>query len=103
MSDAFHRHLLVEARADGAALHELGEHLGALHGMMATARSADVDGLRQELLVLHDEFEVLHDQDMAQRLDQDAHRSWRARVKQLTARVDGVVGTATSDESRRLR
>ena len=60
MSDALHKDLAAEARADGAALHELRQHLGALHGLMSYARKADIDGLCREFVVLHDEFEDLH-------------------------------------------
>ena len=99
MSDAFHSELLEEARADGAALHELGQHIAALHGRMSIAPGSDLDDLRREFDALHEEFEALHHADMEHRLDQRAHGVWRARVKHLTERVDGLAGVPTTETS----
>ena len=91
MSHEFHDELVGEARADGETLQVLREHLEGLHGVLSSARRADIDGLRREFDVLHDEFEALHHQDMDHALDRSAHDSWRARVRRLTERVDRLV------------
>jgi hypothetical protein len=87
---------LCMSRADRAVLHDLGEHIGALHGRVSTAQQAEVDALHREFEVLHDDFEALHYQDMHHALDRRAHDSWRARVKRLTERVDGLIGGANT-------
>jgi hypothetical protein len=96
MSDADHRDLVTEARADRAVLHELRERIQGLHGSISDARKAEFDGLRREFAALQEDFETLHDRDMARDLDRGAHRAWRVRARSLTARVVEFAGTSTS-------
>ena len=91
MSDAFHRDLMAESRADGVALRELGERLKALHGAITIARKTDFDRLLREFAALRDDFAALHAEDMSGRVDQRAHSCWRARARHLAASVVGLV------------
>jgi hypothetical protein len=88
MRDAFHSQLVAEARADSAALHELGQRMATLHEVLSGAPWAEVEDLHREFENLHDEFEALHREDMEKRVDQSAHRSWRERMRDLTERLD---------------
>ena len=101
MSDAFHEPPGRGARRQ-RGITRVGKHFGALYGIMPNARKADIDGLRREFGIVHQELEALHDQDMEHRLDQSAQRSWRARVRRLTVRVDGLADGATSESALNL-
>lgn len=96
MNDADRVDLVAEARADRALVRDLREHIEGLHGTLSEARRAEFDGLRREFAELHDDFETLHERDMAGDLDRGAHHAWRARAQHLTARVVEFAGTSTS-------
>jgi hypothetical protein len=87
MSDEFHRDLMVESRADGEALHELGKRIRALPGPIPYTRKSEFDALYREFEALHADFEMLHDQDMGGYLDRSAHRAWRERARRLAAHM----------------
>ena len=96
MSDAYHRDLIAESQADGLALRELRECIRLLQlappqpSTNALGKRADFDALCHEFAALHDEFEMLHVQDMEGNIDPGAHRSWRERARRLGANVVGL-------------
>jgi len=87
----------LQARADGAVLHDLLERIHGLHLSAMSPTHHELDALQQELTVLYEEFDMLHTRDLSGDLDRCAHDAWRARVRRLTTRLDHFSGTIATD------
>jgi hypothetical protein len=87
----------LQARADGAVLHDLSERIHGLHLRAMSPTHHEWDALQQELTVLHEGFDLLHTRDLSGDLDRRAHDAWRARVRRLTTRLDHFSGTVATD------
>jgi hypothetical protein len=92
MVDVDHQAWAEEVRADGSVLLDLSERIHRLHLSAMPGTCHQWDALHQELAVLHEEFATLHDRDMSGDLDRCAHDAWRARVRRLTAHMEGQAG-----------
>jgi hypothetical protein len=93
-----HEALAAEARAHNSVLHDLWVQLKELRvGALSGCQPDQFDALCDEFSALHDEFESLHERDTAGDLEPSAQHVWRARTKQLTARIDAFARPGSPD------